>query len=187
MACVIGIPSHPLQSCKADNSDVGYVLILNMCLKHLILPPSLFLSVSVQIRWEKNITLGEPPGFLHSWWWWVFFVPCNDSSYIPLLAVFHHWHDWIKMILSLLLLLLLFIIISLIVPKSSFPSLLFTNCDMSKHLQSSSAILIIESNFIALMLDYPASKVDHCYSSVRLHCFSFVIILLILRPPLYLL
>lgn len=22
-----------------------------------------------QIRWEKNITLGEPPGFLHSWWW----------------------------------------------------------------------------------------------------------------------
>lgn len=26
-------------------------------------------SVSPQIRWEKNITLGEPPGFLHSWWW----------------------------------------------------------------------------------------------------------------------
>lgn len=25
----------------------------------------------VQIRWEKNITLGEPPGFLHSWWWCV--------------------------------------------------------------------------------------------------------------------
>lgn len=24
-----------------------------------------------EIRWEKNITLGEPPGFLHSWWWWV--------------------------------------------------------------------------------------------------------------------
>ncbi|NXW94365.1 SSBP4 protein, partial [Alopecoenas beccarii] len=23
---------------------------------------------SPQIRWEKNITLGEPPGFLHSWW-----------------------------------------------------------------------------------------------------------------------
>nr|XP_014433660.1 single-stranded DNA-binding protein 4 [Pelodiscus sinensis] len=22
----------------------------------------------LQIRWEKNITLGEPPGFLHSWW-----------------------------------------------------------------------------------------------------------------------
>ncbi|KAJ9581924.1 hypothetical protein L9F63_003744, partial [Diploptera punctata] len=21
-----------------------------------------------RIRWEKNITLGEPPGFLHSWW-----------------------------------------------------------------------------------------------------------------------
>ncbi|XP_041356873.1 single-stranded DNA-binding protein 3-like isoform X3 [Gigantopelta aegis] len=26
-----------------------------------------FLS-EIQIRWEKNITLGEPPGFLHSWW-----------------------------------------------------------------------------------------------------------------------
>lgn len=25
--------------------------------------------LSLQIRWEKNITLGEPPGFLHSWWW----------------------------------------------------------------------------------------------------------------------
>uniref|UniRef100_A0A8D2IQU6 Single stranded DNA binding protein 4 n=1 Tax=Varanus komodoensis TaxID=61221 RepID=A0A8D2IQU6_VARKO len=21
-----------------------------------------------EVRWEKNITLGEPPGFLHSWW-----------------------------------------------------------------------------------------------------------------------
>ncbi|TRY83216.1 hypothetical protein DNTS_014151, partial [Danionella cerebrum] len=21
-----------------------------------------------EIRWEKNITLGDPPGFLHSWW-----------------------------------------------------------------------------------------------------------------------
>ncbi|XP_071799159.1 single-stranded DNA-binding protein 3-like isoform X4 [Asterias amurensis] len=27
-----------------------------------------FLSEASQIRWEKNITLGEPPGFLHSWW-----------------------------------------------------------------------------------------------------------------------
>ncbi len=26
------------------------------------------LSTCPQIRWEKNITLGEPPGFLHSWW-----------------------------------------------------------------------------------------------------------------------
>ncbi|KPP70186.1 hypothetical protein Z043_111005 [Scleropages formosus] len=30
-----------------------------------------FLSF-LQIRWEKNITLGEPPGFLHSWWWYVY-------------------------------------------------------------------------------------------------------------------
>lgn len=28
-----------------------------------------FLPSPLQIRWEKNITLGEPPGFLHSWWW----------------------------------------------------------------------------------------------------------------------
>lgn len=28
-------------------------------------------ALSPQIRWEKNITLGEPPGFLHSWWWCV--------------------------------------------------------------------------------------------------------------------
>uniref|UniRef100_A0A8C1NWP4 Si:ch211-130m23.3 n=1 Tax=Cyprinus carpio TaxID=7962 RepID=A0A8C1NWP4_CYPCA len=26
------------------------------------------LCLTWQIRWEKNITLGEPPGFLHSWW-----------------------------------------------------------------------------------------------------------------------
>ncbi|XP_073200491.1 single-stranded DNA-binding protein 2 isoform X3 [Lepidochelys kempii] len=25
-------------------------------------------AMQIQIRWEKNITLGEPPGFLHSWW-----------------------------------------------------------------------------------------------------------------------
>lgn len=29
------------------------------------------LAFPLQIRWEKNITLGEPPGFLHSWWWCV--------------------------------------------------------------------------------------------------------------------
>ena len=33
----------------------------------------------IQIRWEKNITLGEPPGFLHSWWWWVP-VLCNNTG-----------------------------------------------------------------------------------------------------------
>lgn len=32
---------------------------------------SLLSPLLLQIRWEKNITLGEPPGFLHSWWWWV--------------------------------------------------------------------------------------------------------------------
>lgn len=33
--------------------------------------PLTCLPSSLQIRWEKNITLGEPPGFLHSWWWCV--------------------------------------------------------------------------------------------------------------------
>ncbi|XP_059922285.1 single-stranded DNA-binding protein 3-like [Gadus macrocephalus] len=43
-----------------------------------------------EIRWEKNITLGEPPGFLHSWWWYVrthpalvtfnYSVPCCFSA-----------------------------------------------------------------------------------------------------------
>ena len=34
-------------------------------------PAPHLLSSPLQIRWEKNITLGEPPGFLHSWWWCV--------------------------------------------------------------------------------------------------------------------
>ncbi|KYQ51048.1 Single-stranded DNA-binding protein 3, partial [Trachymyrmex zeteki] len=31
-------------------------------------PPSPSRRFFLLIRWEKNITLGEPPGFLHSWW-----------------------------------------------------------------------------------------------------------------------
>lgn len=62
MVCVGRIPLNPLQPCKTDHSEVRHVLsLLSLCL-----------CVSAQIRWEKNITLGEPPGFLHSWWWWVF-------------------------------------------------------------------------------------------------------------------
>ncbi|ERE83018.1 single-stranded DNA-binding protein 3 [Cricetulus griseus] len=30
-----------------------------------------------EIRWEKNITLGEPPGFLHSWWC----IPATTKPY----------------------------------------------------------------------------------------------------------
>lgn len=33
-----------------------------------------------EIRWEKNITIGEPPGFLHSWWWYVFRFWCSYDS-----------------------------------------------------------------------------------------------------------
>ncbi|XP_025771671.1 single-stranded DNA-binding protein 4 [Puma concolor] len=32
-----------------------------------------------EIRWEKNITLGEPPGFLHSWWC----IPCVMACASP--------------------------------------------------------------------------------------------------------
>lgn len=28
--------------------------------------------IVVQIRWDKGITVGEPPGFLHSWWRYAF-------------------------------------------------------------------------------------------------------------------
>lgn len=33
-----------------------------------------------EIRWEKNITLGEPPGFLHSWWcvFWDLYCASKD-------------------------------------------------------------------------------------------------------------
>ncbi|XP_063002949.1 single-stranded DNA-binding protein 4 isoform X2 [Elgaria multicarinata webbii] len=33
-----------------------------------------------EIRWEKNITLGEPPGFLHSWWcvFWELYCAAPD-------------------------------------------------------------------------------------------------------------
>ncbi|KAK7805161.1 hypothetical protein U0070_004287 [Myodes glareolus] len=33
-----------------------------------------------EIRWEKNITLGEPPGFLHSWWWYVSVWELTEGS-----------------------------------------------------------------------------------------------------------
>ena len=38
-----------------------------------------------EIRWEKNITLGEPPGFLHSWWWWV-----NCAGNDQLILIYFH-------------------------------------------------------------------------------------------------
>ncbi|XP_056601736.1 single-stranded DNA-binding protein 2 isoform X4 [Triplophysa dalaica] len=33
-----------------------------------------------EIRWEKNITLGEPPGFLHSWWCVFWDLYCAGSE-----------------------------------------------------------------------------------------------------------
>uniref|UniRef100_A0A672LW70 Single-stranded DNA-binding protein 2-like n=1 Tax=Sinocyclocheilus grahami TaxID=75366 RepID=A0A672LW70_SINGR len=46
--------------CRAGKSAVD--LSLNLY------NSSFVLCLTWQIRWEKNITLGEPPGFLHSWW-----------------------------------------------------------------------------------------------------------------------
>ncbi|XP_031824406.1 single-stranded DNA-binding protein 3 [Sarcophilus harrisii] len=44
-----------------------------------------------EIRWEKNITLGEPPGFLHSWWcvFWDLYWPRADTLSIRE-AAFHN-------------------------------------------------------------------------------------------------
>lgn len=67
--------------------------MITLCIKHAAVsnfsfpclsslpPPHLSLyPVSVsQIRWEKNITLGEPPGFLHSWWWYVYVEVLSSS------------------------------------------------------------------------------------------------------------
>lgn len=61
------LPSPSVQKLEGQSSKM-----IALCIKHVFifhLPPSVFF----QIRWEKNITLGEPPGFLHSWWWYVFF------------------------------------------------------------------------------------------------------------------
>ena len=43
--------------------------------------------VDLQIRWEKNITLGEPPGFLHSWWWWVLVIPIVVLIVVTITAI----------------------------------------------------------------------------------------------------
>ena len=43
---------------------MGFFLILYVINNKLVI----FIYFLFQIRWEKNITLGEPPGFLHSWW-----------------------------------------------------------------------------------------------------------------------
>lgn len=93
------------RECKADNSEVKHLFILNVCL-------FVSLSPSIQIRWEKNITLGEPPGFLHSWWWWVFF--CYISP--------HHWQCFKKRYFPCL-----FSLIWLIVLKAWFSGCILLN------------------------------------------------------------
>ncbi|KAM7376078.1 hypothetical protein PAMP_005826 [Pampus punctatissimus] len=49
------------------NSPVGLALYVYEYLLHVGAQKSAQTFLS-EIRWEKNITLGEPPGFLHSWW-----------------------------------------------------------------------------------------------------------------------
>uniref|UniRef100_A0A7N6BZM9 Uncharacterized protein n=1 Tax=Anabas testudineus TaxID=64144 RepID=A0A7N6BZM9_ANATE len=52
----------PAQAHKEENSLYVYEYLLHVGAQK---SAQTFLS---EIRWEKNITLGEPPGFLHSWW-----------------------------------------------------------------------------------------------------------------------
>lgn len=57
--------------------------MITLCIKHAAVSNFSFLLFCLlshaQIRWEKNITLGEPPGFLHSWWWYVYVDPLSFS------------------------------------------------------------------------------------------------------------
>ncbi|RMC08715.1 hypothetical protein DUI87_14964 [Hirundo rustica rustica] len=51
-----------------------------------------------EIRWEKNITLGEPPGFLHSWWW----VRADDQKHIYQLLASARFLDVLGQIVGVL-------------------------------------------------------------------------------------
>uniref|UniRef100_A0A8C9JIW3 Single stranded DNA binding protein 4 n=1 Tax=Panthera tigris altaica TaxID=74533 RepID=A0A8C9JIW3_PANTA len=53
-------PPSPLPACRLALYVYEYLL-------HVGAQKSAQTFLS-EIRWEKNITLGEPPGFLHSWW-----------------------------------------------------------------------------------------------------------------------
>uniref|UniRef100_A0A4W6G953 Single stranded DNA binding protein 2a n=1 Tax=Lates calcarifer TaxID=8187 RepID=A0A4W6G953_LATCA len=61
-----------------------------------------------EIRWEKNITLGEPPGFLHSWWcvFWDLYCAaperrdtCEHSSEAKA------FHDYVSLLIQLVFML----------------------------------------------------------------------------------
>uniref|UniRef100_A0A8D3BY09 LisH domain-containing protein n=1 Tax=Scophthalmus maximus TaxID=52904 RepID=A0A8D3BY09_SCOMX len=54
-------------SCNGSSIDSMLALYVYEYLLHVGAQKSAQTFLS-EIRWEKNITLGEPPGFLHSWW-----------------------------------------------------------------------------------------------------------------------
>uniref|UniRef100_A0A8B9P2F7 Single stranded DNA binding protein 3 n=1 Tax=Apteryx owenii TaxID=8824 RepID=A0A8B9P2F7_APTOW len=54
-------------ACPSLLQDEGLALYVYEYLLHVGAQKSAQTFLS-EIRWEKNITLGEPPGFLHSWW-----------------------------------------------------------------------------------------------------------------------
>ncbi|XP_077832914.1 single-stranded DNA-binding protein 4 isoform X5 [Macaca mulatta] len=58
----LGAPTDTKALC-----DFGLALYVYEYLLHIGAQKSAQTFLS-EIRWEKNITLGEPPGFLHSWW-----------------------------------------------------------------------------------------------------------------------
>ncbi|XP_041914177.1 single-stranded DNA-binding protein 2 [Alosa sapidissima] len=62
-----------------------------------------------EIRWEKNITLGEPPGFLHSWWcvFWDLYCAAPDRretcEHSSEAKAFHDYVSHLLLILCFLL------------------------------------------------------------------------------------
>lgn len=153
----IRIPSHPLQPCKVDHSHVGLVFNLNMFLKHL----SLFSLYSDPMGEEHHIrrTSRVPPLMVVVSVFCLFFF----HSIIDIIE----WNDNLSY-LHLLLISSLFI--SLTVPKR----LLSANYNTALELVYSIAmkkteLYLLPWCWITLILKL--------FSSVRLGCFSFLIIL----------
>uniref|UniRef100_A0A8C4K5X0 Single stranded DNA binding protein 2 n=1 Tax=Dromaius novaehollandiae TaxID=8790 RepID=A0A8C4K5X0_DRONO len=66
-----------MQHCTKEQTNAQYLILSYLFFRLALYVYEYLLHVGAQksaqtflseIRWEKNITLGEPPGFLHSWW-----------------------------------------------------------------------------------------------------------------------
>ncbi|XP_069483666.1 single-stranded DNA-binding protein 2 isoform X6 [Ambystoma mexicanum] len=63
----LDVPKHHLHTVPYAHTLLRLALYVYEYLLHVGAQKSAQTFLS-EIRWEKNITLGEPPGFLHSWW-----------------------------------------------------------------------------------------------------------------------